>query len=284
MDSLSLDLLNEASTFGIEYKKITDRASMSTNHYHSHYEIYYQMAGERYYFIKDRTYYVKKGDIVFINMYDLHKTFNAGADCYERVLINFKASYLKSLNYNSTDINLFSIFNKDINVYSLNMTEQAFVESLLNKMLQESESSTMGSELYLKISLIELLIFLNRLSLKPQTRYLEYPSALHKKISEVAKYISSNYKNNLTLSDLSEVFHVSHFYLSRTFKEVTGFTFIEYLNSTRIKEAQRLLLKTNLTVTEIGENIGFESSTHFGRVFKNITNTSPLQYRKLHSK
>jgi YesN/AraC family two-component response regulator len=284
MNSLSFDLLNEASKFGIQYKKFTEHASMSSNHYHSHYEIYYQKAGERYYFIKDRTYYIKKGDLVFINMYDLHKTFNAGADFYERILISFKSSYIKNFSDTTKDIDLFSVFKKGINVYNLNMIEQGFVENLLNKMLQESEISLPGYESYLQISLIELLIFLNRLSLKPQTRYLEYPSALHKKISEVAKYINNNYKNNLTLKDLSEVFHVSHFYLSRTFKEVTGFTFIEYLNSTRIKEAQRLLLKSNLTVTEIGEQVGFESGTHFGRVFKNITKTSPLRYRKLHSK
>jgi AraC-like DNA-binding protein/quercetin dioxygenase-like cupin family protein len=283
MDSLSFDLLNEERTFGIEYRMFTDRGSMSSNHYHSHYEIYYQMAGERYYFIKDRTYYIKKGDIVFINMYDLHKTIYAGADFYERVLINFKARYIKGFSDDSKDIDLFSVFGKDINVYSLSLPEQGFIEGLLNKMLQENKKSLIGYGSYLKISLIEILIFLNRLSLNPQTRYLEYPSALHKKISEVAKYINNNFFNNITLNDLSQTFHVSPFYLSRTFKEVTGFTFIEYLNSTRIKEAQRLLIKSNLSVTEIGEKVGFESTTHFGRVFKNISNTSPLQYRKLHS-
>jgi YesN/AraC family two-component response regulator len=164
------------------------------------------------------------------------------------------------------------------------LSEQSFIETLLNKMLQENSKNNIGCETYIKISLIELLIFINRLSLKPQTRYLEYPSALHKKISEVAKYINSNFKETITLNELSKVFHVSPFYLSRTFKEVTGFTFIEYLNSIRIKEAQRLLVKSSLSVTEIGESTGFESSTHFGRVFKNITKTSPLQYRKLHSK
>jgi AraC-like DNA-binding protein/quercetin dioxygenase-like cupin family protein len=284
MDSLSFDLLNEEHTFGIEYRKFTDRGSMSSNHYHGHYEIYYQMAGERYYFIKDRTYYIKKGDIVFINMYDLHKTIYAGADFYERVLINFKARYIKGFLDDSKDIDLFSVFSRDINVYSLSLTEQGFIESLLNKMLQENQKSSIGYGSYLKISLIEILIFLNRLSLNPQTRSLEYPSALHKKISEVAKYINNNFFNNITLNDLSQVFHVSPFYLSRTFKKVTGFTFIEYLNSTRIKEAQRLLLKSNLSVTDIGEKVGFESTTHFGRVFKNISNASPLQYRKLHSK
>lgn len=284
MDSLSFDLLNEKRTFGIEYKKYTHRGSMPSNHYHGHYEIYYQMAGERYYFIKDRTYYVKKGDIVFINMYELHKTIYAGANSYERILINFKAKYIKDFSDNLKDIDLFSVFSKDISVYSLSLSEQGFIEGLLNKMLQENENFTLGSESYLKISLIEILIFLNRLSLKPQARYLEYPSALHKKISEVAKYININYKNTITLKDLSDVFHVSPFYLSRTFKEVTGFTFVEYLNSTRIKEAQRLLIKSSLTVTEIGEEVGFESTTHFGRVFKNINNLSPLQYRKLHAK
>jgi AraC-like DNA-binding protein len=284
VDDLSYDLLNEKLTFDIEYKKFTDKGSMPSNHYHGHYEIYYQISGERYYFIKDRTYYVKKGDLIFINMYDLHKTIYAGADFHERILINFKDIYIKSICDSLQNIDLFSVFKKDINVYSLNISEQNFIENLLKKMLDENKKNTPGYDAYLKISLVELLIFLNRHSLKPHTKYLEYPSALHKKISDVAKYITINYNSNLTLNDLSQVFHVSQFYLSRTFKEVTGFTFVEYLNSTRVKEAQKLLVKSSLTVTEIGEKVGYESTTHFGRVFKSICKVSPLQYRKLYKK
>jgi AraC-like DNA-binding protein len=277
----SSDLLNQNRLFGIQYVRYDSRTSMSSNHYHDHYEIYYQLTGERYYFIKDRTYYVKKGDIVIININDLHKTGFAGASVYERFLINFKEDYLKDILKSNIDINPLQIFSKDINVYSLNFSDQSFVEQLLSKMVDEDKNCAEGYQFYIKLYLLELLVFLSRLSIKVQHRYLEFPSALHKKISGIAKYINENYSSKLTLHDLSDTFHVSPFYLSRTFKEVTGFTFTEYLNTTRIKEAQRLLVEGGLNITQISEKVGFDSPTHFGRVFKGITQLSPLKYRKI---
>jgi AraC-like DNA-binding protein/quercetin dioxygenase-like cupin family protein len=277
----SFDLLNENQSFGIQYMKYDKPTSMPSEHYHDHFEIYYQLTGERYYFIKDRSYYVKKGDIIVINKTELHKTSFAGAEVYERILINFKEDYIRDMLNSSEDMDPMELFSRDVNVYSLSLSEQNFAEQLLNKMLDENKKRADGFNLYMKISLLELLIFLNRLSWKAQNHYLEFPSALHKKISTVAKYISNNYFLELTLNGLSLEFHVSPFYLSRTFKEVTGITLTEYINITRIKEAQRLLVDTNLGVSEIAEKVGFDSSTHFGRVFKSIVQVPPLKFRKI---
>ena len=84
------DLVNRHG-YVIEYIKRDTLLNMASNHYHHYYEIYYQLSGERYYFIKDRSYYLTKGNIVLINSYDLHKTLHAGeigrASCRERVYV-----------------------------------------------------------------------------------------------------------------------------------------------------------------------------------------------------
>jgi AraC-like DNA-binding protein len=275
------DLLGGNKLFEIEYRKVKDKGSMPSNHYHNHYEIYYQLSGERYYFIKDRSYYVKKGDLVLINMFDLHKTSHAGCSEYERILINFNDMYLQDSLDIIRDIDLLQAFRRDFNIYRLSLPDQTFVEKLLGKMLTESDEIRSGSRTYLKISLIELLIFISRQPDKPQYQYLEHPSALHRKISDVARYININFRNKLTLKELAGQFGVSPFYLSRTFKNVTGFSLVEYLNITRIREAQKLLVLTELSVTKIADAVGFDSSTHFGRVFKAIHQISPLKYKKI---
>ena len=84
----------------------------------------------------------------------------------------------------------------------------------------------------------------------------------------------------MTLQTISERFYISPYYFSRTFKQITGFTFIEYLNGVRIKEAQKLLRKTNLSIGKIAESVGYQNNTHFGRLFKKATGISPLAYRK----
>ena len=278
--SVTNDLLSPENNFDIEYSKQENISSMPSNHYHNHYEIYYQLSGERYYFIQDRTYYVKKGDLVLINKNDLHKTTYAGAAIYERILINFREDFIYSFKENLMDIDLLSCFHNNLNILSLSLSQQNFIETLLFKILTEKTKNLLGYEAYLKISLIELLIFLNRFTEKAENHYLMYPSALHKRISEVAQYINRNYNTNLSLKSLAKEFYISFFYLSRTFKDVTGFTITEYLNSVRIKEGQKLLRETKLNITEISSKVGFESSTHFGRVFKSITQQSPLKYRK----
>jgi len=94
--------------------------------------------------------------------------------------------------------------------------------------------------------------------------------------------MNENFHLPLSLESISKIFFISPCYLSRIFKSSTGSTFIEYLNNIRIEEAQHLLLESNDKVTTIAEKIGFGSASHFGRVFKSITNLSPLAYRKLH--
>ncbi|MOA45630.1 Bifunctional transcriptional activator/DNA repair enzyme AdaA [compost metagenome] len=103
---------------------------------------------------------------------------------------------------------------------------------------------------------------------------------MHERMSEIVQFINSHYTEELSLHLLADKFYVSPYYLSRFFKEATGFTFVEYLNSVRIKEAKKLLLRSSMKVNLIAKHTGFGSVTHFGRVFKQITGHTPLYYRK----
>lgn len=264
----------------IDYCKRIDSLNMQMYHYHDSYEIYFMLSGQRNYFIKDRTYFVIKGDIVLININDLHKTTVSGSHEHERVVINFKKDYLSGITDIIKDVDVYSCFNQNLNIIRMNLNEQNFIQTLLSKMIEESKKQLQGYETYLKIMLLELLLFLNRYLENSQPKYFDYPSSMHKKVSEIVKYINASYMNNLTLQDISEKFFISTCYSSRIFKSITGFSFIEYLNSIRIKEAQKLLQNSKLNVTEISEKVGYESITNFGRVFKTITGVSPLKYKK----
>jgi AraC-like DNA-binding protein len=283
MDVFDYDLLINNKQFGIESKKSNTPINMKSNHYHNHYEIYYQMSGDRYYFIGDRTYFIKKGDLVIIDLNVLHKTMHAGSASFERILISFKEDYISEMLKNNPSLDLLSCFKQNINVLRLNVKDQNLVESILLNMINEKENQLAAHDLYLKVLLLELLIFVNRNIENYSLKQLEYANPVHKKISEITRYINSNYGEPITLKQISDHFYISPFYLSRTFREVTGFTFLEYLNSVRIKESQKLLIDTDLNITEISERVGFQSTTSFGRVFKSINNISPLQFRKKHS-
>ena len=105
-------------------------------------------------------------------------------------------------------------------------------------------------------------------------------NSYHKTISDISTYICNNFKDDINLKNISEQFFISPSYFSRTFKKVTGLTFVEYLNSIRIKESQKLIATTTLTIAEISEIVGYKSNTHFGRIFKNIVGTTPNASRQ----
>ena len=86
--------------------------------------------------------------------------------------------------------------------------------------------------------------------------------------------------NEWYLEDMSDKFHISRSYLSKKFKAVTGFGFKEYIVNVRIKNACRLLLETNKSITDIAFECGFNDSNYFGDSFRKIKGISPRKYRK----
>ncbi|PKO14106.1 MAG: AraC family transcriptional regulator [Chloroflexi bacterium HGW-Chloroflexi-10] len=265
----------------IEQCKRHEPCSMPLYHYHDSYEIYYLLSGTRHYFINDRTYKVEKGDLVLINRGNLHKTTYGGSPMHERILINFNEAYIQDTMRMSADVDLLQAFRQNINLVKLQKAEQTAVERMLFNIMKEAREKDLGHASYVRLALGELLIFITRKATHTKPTDSAQIDYMHGKVSEIQKYVNNRYKNTITLGSISEKFYISPFYLSRMFKKATGFTFTEYLNSLRIREAQQLLKESQLNVSEIADKVGYESQTHFGRVFKKITGMSPLQYRKL---
>lgn len=266
--------------FFIERSKRTGHFSMPRSHFHDHYEIYYLLRGERNYFIKDTTYRIAAGDIVFIGKYELHKTSDAGSPEHERILINFDDRFLRQLDQPV----LFEPFRGNVPYASLDREERERTERLLFDMLAEAQSDMPGAATMLQAQLASLLIRCARLSMREARPAREQASPLHRKMTEIVEYVNAHYRTPLSLETVARTHYISPYHLSRTFKKITGFAFVEYVNSVRIKSAQAMLRDTNWKVTRIAEEAGFDNISHFGRVFKQIAHCSPLEYRRNYSK
>ena len=72
---------------------------------------------------------------------------------------------------------------------------------------------------------------------------------------------------------------MSTFYFCKIFKKSTGTHFTDYLSRVRVEKARNLLLNPNLRISEIAYEVGFQSLTHFNRVFKKLLGQSPTEYR-----
>jgi len=104
----------------------------------------------------------------------------------------------------------------------------------------------------------------------------------HNKYAEnTKKYIADHYfLSSLSLDQVSQHVGISSPYLSKIFAESTGAGFLDYLNQYRIDKAKQLLSATDLTVSEIGYKVGFQSPQSFARVFKRHMERSPSGYRE----
>lgn len=270
----------ECTHFDIDRKKLI-YTSMPARHYHNAYEIFYMLSGEVYYFVEDRTYQLVRGDLLFVNMNQLHKMVNSSEAVFERVVVIFQEEFLNGFFLNNKNCDLFSSFYSDFNIVRLKKSDQNLVELLLDRMILEDTKKKPGYDYVVKAQLIELLVIIKRMVDSGKNLYYSGPASTHKKVFEIVNYINKNYYQQLSLNFISKNFFISPTYFSKIFKETTGFSFIEYLNSIRIKEARVLLRESKLKVSEIVEKVGFDNSTHFGRVFKTLTGYSPLKYRHL---
>lgn len=96
----------------------------------------------------------------------------------------------------------------------------------------------------------------------------------------ILTYIQIHYRKDLSLDHLAERMNLHPNYISSLFKKETGQTFVNYLNMLRIQAAQELLMSNNeLSVSAIGQQVGYDSKCYFSKVFKKYTGTTPGAYR-----
>lgn len=100
------------------------------------------------------------------------------------------------------------------------------------------------------------------------------------KFNTVMEYIDANYMSDLSLDAVAAAAGFSKFHFSRLFKQYTGFTFCDYIRHRKIKIAEELLNQSDLSVTEIAMQSGFVSLSTFNRVFRQLKNCSPTEYRE----
>ena len=98
-------------------------------------------------------------------------------------------------------------------------------------------------------------------------------------IRKAKQYIDEYYSERITLEKLSQFVFVHPIYLSKLFKDKTGENFIDYLTRVRIENSKILLKNFELRIYDIAYMVGYESSKHFSKVFKDFAGITPKEYR-----
>lgn len=96
----------------------------------------------------------------------------------------------------------------------------------------------------------------------------------------IKNYIDKHYMEPITLESMGKALHISPYYLSHVFKQMSGYSPIQYLLRRRIGEAQTLLITTDLPISKISEMVGYETQSYFNLQFSRHVGMPPKKYRQ----
>ena len=99
-------------------------------------------------------------------------------------------------------------------------------------------------------------------------------------VQKAIMYINAHYSERLSLKQVASFVGLNPSYLSSVFKHELGISFSDYLVEKRISEARDLLLRSNRSLSDISQSVGFENQSYFSRVFRSRTGFSPKEYRE----
>lgn len=128
-------------------------------------------------------------------------------------------------------------------------------------------------------ALMLLTIFAQHLAALSNRVFIQRENAEPPAITKARAYIEEHQTEDLSLRQVAKAVNMSSFYFCKTFRKSAGISFTNYVTRVRIEKSKNLLLNPNLRVNEIAYDVGFQSLTHFNRVFKKIINQSPTAYR-----
>jgi AraC-like DNA-binding protein len=146
------------------------------------------------------------------------------------------------------------------------------IETLIDTLNEDVNDNQYASAHYTS-AFIKLLIYIDKYAL----RYTPSPKTF---FSSAISYINSNLNDKITVDEIAEVCHMSKYYFCRRFKQIVGYTVMEYILNTRLANAKVLLTSTDLAISEISERCGFSGFSYFSRVFKENCGITPNEFRK----
>lgn len=217
-------------------------------------------------YIKDGKHITARaGDTVILDCYKPHEYYTN--DSFESIWIHIAGTNSFELfeEVEKTDGNLVKC--RDVN----------HVKKLLFRIYDSISGVNPPSELNISLDIYKIFAEL----LNPQSIKSKSESNYEDSIQDVKNYITENLNEKLTVQRLANESHMSTSHFSRVFKQQTGFSPYDYVLITRLNKAKYLLQKTEMSVSSIAYETGFNSESNFICFFTDNEGISPGKFRKL---
>ena len=245
--------------------------------YRDYYGISYTVSGNRKFIMPHMIGFLHAGSVGVTPKNVYHKTAFVDDTPYERFVLKFTdeaiAPLLAIVGTNTFE-ELYSY-----PTYHFTPAVQTQIYNLFCAMLAEYEHYTKESDLLLRGMLHNLIMTVIREHLPAAPEDIEISSA-DKSILSAMNYMEVNMLPNPSLEETAGYVNISPSHFSRLFKKATGLSYSEYFNYIRIENGRKLLLTTDLSVSEIATLSGFDNGNYFCNVMKKVLGCTPTSLRR----
>lgn len=256
-------------------------------HCHSEYELIYIIYGQGQEFVGDSVKEYVAGDLILIgnNVPHLHLCNSVIDMSAEKKsicdILHFPSNIFPA---NLSEIQEYSFVNlaleRSLNGVKFNSCE---VVAAVLKMMRTITKKHGIDRISTLFRILDLLGKSNNVTLISSATHS--PEIIHQirdePIDKIFTYLANNFKEGITLKDVANCVKLNPASLCRYFKHTTGKTLFDCLNDIRIEHACKLLSHSSLTISQIAYEVGFNTSSHFNKRFKYVTNQTPTEYKRL---
>lgn len=256
--------LTSQNEISFERKKLNQP---STVHWHDFYELDIILSGHGRTFINGQEHTFQEGTVVFMSPSDFHDFYSDEVEIFN---IHFSEESVDS-----------ELLHTLIHLNSrISCLDDACMQSMMS-LCSLCENVTMGKayrKLYYKKLLESMLIlFLQGTDDEKYEASRSEPDI----IQQIVIYANTHFAENPMLKDIADAFHMNENYLCSLFKRYMGENYKSYIRKLKLTHAEKLISFTNLSVTEIALNCGYNTLSHFNREFKSMFHVTPLERRKM---
>lgn len=242
-------------------------------HWHGFTELIHVIKGELSITLDNKNFSAKAGDVLFVNSEVIHGA--TPKNCEYECLV-FNPAFLKTGNV-QCDLFIDDLLSRHFCLPERIEDEEtkAVVCTLMQTMYEQKKGYTFQA-LGLTMQFFGLM---QQKGLFAREEYATKDAAKIYKLKKVLKFIRDNFASEITLDDMAREADLSTKYFCSFFKNMTGTTPVKYLLTYRIERAARKLLSTDMSITQIAYDCGFNDLSYFIKTFKEIKKITPKAYR-----
>lgn len=253
-------------------------------HWHNAIELFYMESGELKYHTPNGNVVFSAGSAGMVNSNILHMTeFEQHREKNIQLLHIFDSKLLAG-NHGSIIYKKYImpiVTSSQIEMISLNPNEpeQAAIIDFIRKAFLLSEDE-LGYEVYIREALSQIWVHLFKMCIPLLQSKPQSADIASDKVKLMMVYIHEHYSEKISIPELAETAFLSERECYRTFQNHLHMTPVEYMKSYRIQAARQMLADTQMPITEIGYACGLGNASYFGKIFREFTGHTPLQYRR----